>query len=64
MARKDASGVVPTQVKWTEQMRLTLDVLMLDFDFDHATKVDIFCNVFKDHLRRCGNPEVKWSKLY
>ncbi|KAK5163118.1 uncharacterized protein LTR77_010902 [Saxophila tyrrhenica] len=64
MAKANPGEPRPAQIKWTEDMRLTLDVLMLDFNFDRDTAVALFSGMFKDHLRKCNDPEVNWRKLH
>ena len=51
------------RIKWTDELRLGLDILKADTKLDTATKVTIFAKAFDDHLKRCGMPKITWGKL-
>jgi hypothetical protein len=51
------------RVQWNQELRLGLHLLNSVFNFNGHQKVAIFCVIFKDHLQRCGDPEVTVGKL-
>lgn len=59
------AGRKDLRIVWNEDLRLGLDILMLEFKskLNNQSKLRVFSRVFDDHMRQSGYPEVTWKKL-